>query len=105
MAIDQLEDSLDCERSWENFRRPLQLSNQDDTQKYHRLNIKLDGNLPELDKVDKIPFLESEAEEFCIHNRPMIRQVATKLIASLFYFTLGQITPVLGDQNKWDCTG
>lgn len=105
IVIDQLENSLDCERSWKDFTRPLELNGrQDDIQKYHRININFGDELPELDKVDKIPFLESVTGDFCLENQTL-NLIATKLIASLFYFNLIQVTPKQSDRNKWDCTG
>jgi hypothetical protein len=48
-----------------------------------------------------MPFLKEVTERFCLGN-PLIEEISTKLIASLFYFKLDG-APQAG--KKWDCEG
>jgi hypothetical protein len=100
---DQLQTTLDCQRTWENFIRLLNLTG-DDERKYCRLNLDYRENLPKLDEVDKLDFLEQTAREHFSQDS-CINQVADTLVASLFYFKLNSTQRVPNSEVKWKCQG
>jgi len=56
-------------------------------ERYHRFNIELYGNQPELDDVKAIANLEQQARSHAATN-DMVRQCADNLLAALFYLEL-----------------
>jgi len=99
IAIDTLQDVLDCERSWVTFLESVGIQNDDAERrrKYWRLNpdlnqirtetnsIGLAVTLPKLDEVDEMDVLVSHT--LCIfRGSPKLRDVKATLVSSLFYF-------------------
>lgn len=103
IATQQIESSVGCEQTWSNFLRSLPIHDEDKAAKYHRLNIDLPNKLPRIDQVDHMALLRRAAEDFC-YNNPLIDQISTKLIASLFYFRLDGASR-MSQGMKWDCEG
>lgn len=104
IATQQIESSLNCERTWSDFLRSIQMQDEDKATKYRRLTIEFPNNLPRLDQVDRIEWLGEMTEAFCSDNI-LIDEIATKLIASLFYFRLDGASQVAQAGKKWICEG
>lgn len=96
-GYDMVVSTLDCEGHWKKFLRS-KAGDPRYTSVCHRLNVGLDGKPPNLDDVDAIPRLESQARNYLRKTSPgyfdrdyatahdHIKVVARRLIASLFYF-------------------
>lgn len=104
IAIQQIESSLNCEREWSDFTRSLNLQDEDKAAKYRRLSIEFPSNLPRIDQVDQMPMLKKVTEDFCANN-PLIDEIATKLIASLFFFRLDGASQTTQGIKGWECEG
>lgn len=104
IATQQIESSLNCERAWTDFLSSIQMQDEDKAAKYRRLTIQFPNNLPRLDQVDQMEWLNQMTESFCSNN-PLIDEIATKLIASLFYFRLDGASQVTQTGKKWICEG
>lgn len=104
IATQQIESSLNCERTWSDFLRSIQMQDEDKAAKYRRLTIEFPNNLPRLDQVDQMEWLGQMTEGFCSDNI-LIDEIATKLIASLFYFRLDGASQVAQVGKKWACEG
>lgn len=104
IATQQIESSLNCEQTWSDFHRSIQIQDEDKAAKYRRLTIQFPNNLPRLDQVDQMEWLKQTTESFCSNN-PLIDDIATKLIASLFYFRLDGASQVTQAGKKWICEG
>lgn len=104
IATQQIESSLNCERTWTDFLRSIQMQDEDKAAKYRRLTIQFPNDLPRLDQVDQMPRLKEVTEKFCAEN-PLIDEIATKLIASLFYFRLDGASQATQGGKRWDCEG
>lgn len=91
-AADRIEDALNCRRIWEEFlgENPhLQSHDCDDARRrYVRINPDLKQKVPKLDEVDELTVtaLESAAAAYMANNRPKMREMAHRLIASSFFF-------------------
>lgn len=106
IATQQIESSLNCERTWSDFLRTIQVQDEDKASKYQRLTIEFPENLPRLDQVDQMPMLRRITEEYCSgRGSRVIDGVAIKLIASLFYLRLDSTTQVIQTGKRWDCEG
>ncbi|KAH7108826.1 phospholipase, partial [Dendryphion nanum] len=76
-----------CRLFWEKMRDGKVRQAYHSHPRYHRLNVKFDGEEPQLDDIMSIPILESKAQgDGSISNA--IDRVARCIIASLFYFEL-----------------
>jgi len=101
IAVDTLQDVLDCEKSWTNFLESVHGNDEDRQhvgidaerqQNYFRLNPDLKGKfttLPKLDDVKAIDMLERYTS-YIFQTSTKLRSVAATLISSLLYF-------------EWDC--
>ena len=82
MAHDRIEDTLDCEKAFEDFisqvPAPLQ-------SRYIRYNIELD-DLPTLDHVNALSSLQLRAREHLFRDCGRIQSLALQILASSFYF-------------------
>jgi hypothetical protein len=102
IVSDTIDNSLNSEEIWDRFsaaflRSPVE-DRHDNHRKYCRLNPKFD-TVPSLDKADQMDELEcSTAEMFA--NSPAVKNVASTLIASLFYLQEEcRLNPIPGLQN------
>jgi hypothetical protein len=84
IACDHVENSLDSQRTWEEYQQRSKAKKE----LSFRLNTALQGPIPELDEVNKIPNLIEEAQIFWSlpENNDTLRDLAQKLVASSFYF-------------------
>lgn len=97
---DMVVSTLDCEAQWKKFLRS-KAGDPRYTSVCHRLNVGLNGKPPNLDDVEVIPRLESQARNYLRKTSPgyfnrdyatahdHIKVVARRLVASLFYFQDG----------------
>lgn len=58
IATDHIADALDCEKTWNEYTRPLTVH--DSPSRYIRYNVKLDGDLPGLDDIKALESLQEE---------------------------------------------
>ncbi|KAG0123477.1 acyl transferase/acyl hydrolase/lysophospholipase [Tuber indicum] len=82
-------DDLDCEKTWSSFYDSLNISEGDGhrKKKYWRINPKIPNTPPALDSVSSMDELQEIARKYC-STSPEIKNVASTLIASLFYFQM-----------------
>lgn len=103
IAFDAIDSTLDSNRTWDDFHYGLTAENR---WRYKRMNIDLDKP-PALDEVAAIKDLEAKAKAALIQD-PKVKEIAHRLVASLFYFTLEKVEVVgISDANKnqYHCTG
>ena len=105
IAVNAIQDDLDCEKTWSSFYNSLNIAEEDGhrKKKYCRINPKLPNTPPALDSVSSMNELQEIAQKYC-STSPEIRNVASALIASLFYFELknAKESPQAG---RWSCEG
>ncbi|KAK6860680.1 hypothetical protein PG995_004316 [Apiospora arundinis] len=90
-----MEQTLDCERSWNEFYDNMitvLATTPFTTSRFRRLNPDV-GIIPALDEKDKIEDLRRKARESLRRDQPRIQDVARQLIASTFYFELNTNNP------------
>lgn len=104
ITTQQIESSLGCERTWSDFLHSIQIQDEDKAAKYRRLTIQFPNCLPRLDQIDQMEWLKEKTEHFCSDN-PLIDEIATKLIASLFYFRLDGASQMVQGGKRWACEG
>ncbi|KAF2827014.1 hypothetical protein CC86DRAFT_416800 [Ophiobolus disseminans] len=78
-----LEHNMDSEYAWNHEFSPLVNEYPD---RYFRLNPWHEGELPKLDDLDSIPNLEDMAQKYISQNKPLIKEIAHRLIVTSFYF-------------------
>jgi hypothetical protein len=86
IVIHQAEQNMSAQRDWEKWK--LEHREAFATEKYIRMNLELTEPLPRLDQVNVLDSLDLEATNYCRENHVLIRGIADRLIASLFYFNL-----------------
>jgi hypothetical protein len=86
IVIHQAEQNMSAQRDWEKWK--LEHREAFATEKYIRMNLELTEPLPRLDQVNVLDSLDLEATNYCRENHLLIRGIADRLIASLFYFNL-----------------
>lgn len=93
IAMDAIQDNLDCEKTWKNFITALGIQPEDEEtkRKYQRLNPDFTDSLPKLDEVARMNELEEKTEIIFLQH-PLISEIANTLIATLFYFEIAQVT-------------
>ncbi|KAF8241567.1 hypothetical protein K440DRAFT_569550 [Wilcoxina mikolae CBS 423.85] len=101
----QVELSMDCQKAWDDFtsKRPY-TTDAEGRQRYHRLNMKYSRHIPNLQDVGDFPYLKEEADRFCSENDVTLREIADKLVASLFYLQLVKVSTELNDRI-YSCEG
>lgn len=85
-----MEQTLDCERSWDEFSDSMVTAlatTPYTTSRFRRLNPDV-GVIPALDEKDKMSDLRRRAQESLRHDQSKIQDVARQLIASTFYLDL-----------------
>jgi hypothetical protein len=88
IATDHIADALDCEKTWDDYIRPLAL--QDSSSRFIRYNVELDSDLPSLDDVKALqPLQEKVARKVLQDHR--ITNMAFQLVATCFYFDVERI--------------
>ncbi|RPA74249.1 hypothetical protein BJ508DRAFT_418731 [Ascobolus immersus RN42] len=103
IAFDALDSTLDSNSKWDDFYYSLSEENK---WRYTRLNLNLQRP-PELDEVRAIPELEAITKDALMRD-PQIKEIAHRLVASLFYFTAEKISTLntFGeDGDQYQCTG
>ncbi|KAH6670615.1 acyl transferase/acyl hydrolase/lysophospholipase [Halenospora varia] len=87
VAVNHLKNSLDSERTWSLF---LDSQSPINASRCVRLNTPLGNPVPELHDVVKIPSLEESVIDYWSgdYQRRIIRDLASRLLASSFYFNL-----------------
>jgi len=105
IAVNAIKNDLDCEKTWSSFYNSLNIAEEDGyrKKKYCRINPKIPNAPPALDSVSSMNELQEIAQKYC-STSPEIRNVASALIASLFYFELknAKESPQAG---RWSCEG
>ncbi|KAF8541184.1 hypothetical protein BDD12DRAFT_830157 [Trichophaea hybrida] len=96
---------MDTQKAWDTFIAKLNHPTKEEIdQKYLRMDVEF-PNLPDLDSVEHLPHLISEAERFCHSHKPLIRNIANKLIASLFYLQMNEVKSMSSsDHSHHRCT-
>jgi predicted acylesterase/phospholipase RssA len=102
IACDHVENSLNSQKTWEEYQQRSKTKKE----LLFRLNTALQGPIPELHEVDKIPVLIEEALTFWAFpkNKEKLRDLAQKLVASSFYFT-STSGPTSTDEGKFCVLG
>lgn len=87
-----METALDCDRIWEDYFAsvPVKLQPGTTTSRYHRINPRLEGDVPGLDEKDKIRQVRRSAL-VALNRDPAIERIARQLLATTFYFQLVSI--------------
>ncbi|KAA8903651.1 hypothetical protein FN846DRAFT_779968 [Sphaerosporella brunnea] len=99
----QIAQNMDAQRIWERF---MDKQERGTGGKYFRLNPEFKGPLPKLDQVKDLETLEKKANDFCGEESAQLKEIADRLIASLFYFSLDNSVSVDKDGNsKYHCKG
>jgi hypothetical protein len=103
LAVDMIQDDLNCQRIWEDFRRGLEIHAEDEerNQKYCRVNVDLGNELPKLDAVNEVERLEKITKDHFLQSAQLY-QIAGILIASLFYFRTEKVEKC---GSVWKCSG
>lgn len=93
-----METALDCDRIWDDYFASVatNLLQPDATSRFHRLNPRLEGEVPGLDEKNKMGHVRRLANA-ALSKDPAIDRVAHQLLASLFYFQLSSISD--GEKN------
>lgn len=91
--------NTDGEKAWRNFINSLP---ENLRHRYHRLNINIEGQEPDIDDVSSMERLKSQAEQY-IGSSLIINPVREAMFASMFYFELEDI-PLYRD-GSYQCTG
>jgi len=106
IAANAIEDKLDCEKTWSNFYDSLNIAKNDRyrRKKYCRLNPKFDETPPAPDAVTRMRELESTTRIYCSKSCE-IKDVASTLTASLFYFELKRAKENPPQSGWWTCQG
>lgn len=87
-----METALDCERIWDDFFASVATSLQHGTtSRYHRINPRLEGEIPALDEKDKMGQVRRAARAALLKDHA-IERIARQLLASTFYFQLASIS-------------
>ena len=100
IATDHIADALDCEKTWNEYTRPLTVH--DSPSRYIRYNVKLDGDLPGLDDIKALESLQEEVMRK-VSREARITNLAFQLVATWFYFDVERIQP--STQNSALATG
>ena len=100
IATDHIADALDCEKTWNEYIRPLTVH--DSPSRFIRYNVKLDGDLPGLDDIKALQPLQDEVKRK-VSREPRIKNLAFQLVATCFYFDVERIQP--STQNSAVATG
>lgn len=100
IATDHIADALDCEKTWNEYTRPLTVH--DSPSRYIRYNVKLDGDLPGLDDIKALQPLQEEVMRK-VSREARITNLAFQLVATCFYFDVERIQP--STQNNAVATG
>ena len=105
IVVNAIKNDLDCENTWSSFYDSLNIGEEDGyrKKKYCRINPKIRNAPPALDSVSSMDELQEIAQRYC-STSPEIKNVASRLIASLFYFELknAKASPQAG---RWTCEG
>ncbi|RPA95785.1 FabD/lysophospholipase-like protein [Choiromyces venosus 120613-1] len=106
IAANAIEDDLDCEKTWSNFYESLNIAEEEGyrKKKYCRLNPKTSNAPPALDSVSSLHELQETARHYC-STSPEVKNAASTLIASLFYFELKNAKEDKSRQGWWTCEG
>ncbi|KAF9892309.1 hypothetical protein FE257_002086 [Aspergillus nanangensis] len=85
IAMDHIQNSLDCEKTWKSFlEKDVHAHKFSD--RYIRANLPVDGDLPVLDEVQALDKLSEMARFRFTKQQELIQAVADRLVASSFYF-------------------
>lgn len=104
IALDAIQDNLDCENAWLKFTRKLQINENDERKrKYRRLNPDFTGSLPKIDDVTQIDDLEKKTKQTFLQYPAIYESIADTLIASLFYFEMCLV--IQTGPGGWACRG
>ncbi|KAL1629898.1 hypothetical protein SLS56_005168 [Neofusicoccum ribis] len=91
--------NTDGEKAWRDFINTL---SENLRHRYHRLNINMEGQEPDIDDVSSMERLRRQAEKY-INSSLIIKPVRDAMFASMFYFELEDI-PVYRD-GSYLCIG
>lgn len=83
------------------------LENEDDINRYVRLNVDLGVNPPQLDEKQKLPELREKTRELLdsIKYQAVIEKIAHRLVASTFYFLKDDRIGFSKSSSSYVCTG
>ena len=93
IAIDKIQSSLNSEQTWKTFiaQRNPSIHLRD---RYIRLNLKLESDLPGMDEVASLRKLKEAALFQFAQKQDLIKSVADRLLATSFYFALDLESPL-----------
>jgi len=105
LAVNAINNDLDCEKTWSSFYDSLNIAQENGyrKKKYCRINPKMYNTPPALDSVSSMDELQTITRRYC-STSPEIKDVASTLIASLFYFELKGAKESL-PAGCWTCEG
>lgn len=90
----KMETALDCDRIWDDYSAVVATRDRQagmTTSRYHRINPRLEGEVPELDEKDKMGQVRRSALA-ALERDHDIDRIARQLLASIFYFQLASIS-------------
>jgi hypothetical protein len=91
MVTRLIDRNLDSQLAWEDFIQKLPDSEYpEEKENYLRMNLEFleDVPKPKLHRVEELEELRCETEAFCRRSEKLMRSIAHKLLASLFYVRL-----------------
>lgn len=107
IALDAIQDNLDCEMTWRNFIASLHILPHDEEKrsKYRRLNPNLINSLPKLDDVSQMDDIQERTRSSLPPGLYM--SIADTLVATLFYFKMGKVSKMPKEHGSryWRYTG
>lgn len=88
-----METALNCDRIWEDYFASVatKLQPGTTTSRYHRINPRLEGEVPALDEKDKMGQVRRSARAALLKDHA-VERIARQLLASTFYFQLASIS-------------
>lgn len=88
-----METALNCDRIWEDYFANLATKLQPGTiiSRYHRINPRLEGEVPALDEKDKMGQVRRSAAA-SLSKDPAVHLIARQLLATTFYLQIGSIS-------------
>ncbi|KAI5782162.1 acyl transferase/acyl hydrolase/lysophospholipase [Pyronema domesticum] len=95
---------MNSELAWANFQSRKHLEKSED-RPYMRMNLELVDRIPRIDQVEDLDFLVDEATKYAKLNDHLVNTAANKLIASLFYLSLGRADNERHDIQQQQCKG
>lgn len=93
--------STNSERIWQEFLNSRSSDEATLAERYFRLNVEfLYKSLPPLDGVSDMQNMEAAAALYCQHNSEWIASISNKLISTLFYLRIDEVSADSSTSNK-----